>query len=427
MDSDFIIKSKKIHGDKFDYSLVEYLGRSIKVKLICLNHGMFESSPSVHLRTKSGGCPLCIGKLSTSQFIEIANKTHKNKYDYSLVKVINNRDKVKIICNNHDSPFTFLQSTYFHINRKYGCPLCAGKFSYGHEEFISKSKKIHKELFDYSLVSLDYKDTKSKVRIICRKHGIFYQTPNAHLKGDGCIRCYKRNIVNLNVFLEECNKIHKNKYDYSKVIFETVKDNIIISCPIHGEFNQVANNHLRGSGCRKCSGVEKYTIESLIDKFKSIHKDTYDYSKVELKSSVRQKVCIICRKHGEFYQEAFMHYSSQHGCPKCKSSKGEIRILDWLNINKIDYLHQHKFDDLRGSQNFLVFDFYLPNLNMCIEYDGIQHYEPRSYFGGGVRFNLLKVNDNLKNEYCLSKGINLIRIGYQDYDKIEDYLTKYIK
>ena len=114
-------------------------------------------------------------------FKELSNKVHYDKYDYSLIKDIGNkRTKVKIICKNHDDDFIFEKTLYNHINRKQGCPLCSGRYSYDYKEFIRKSNKIHSFKYDYKFLKEDYKDNKTKVRIVCKEHGVFKQSPNSH-------------------------------------------------------------------------------------------------------------------------------------------------------------------------------------------------------------------------------------------------------
>ena len=420
----FIENCEKIHKNRFDYSLVEYKRSDIKVRIICPDHGEFLSTPSVHLRTKTGGCPKCIGYKSLTEFLNLCRDIHNDKYDYNLVKEIkNNRTKLDIICHAHGNPFKFTQKYFNHINRKQGCPLCAGRYSYDYKEFISKANKIHNFKYDYKYLEEDYKDNKTKVRIVCREHGIFIQSPNSHLRGDGCNSCVRRDFKSIESFIMESNKVHNSKYDYSKVNFVSVKSDVIIICPEHGEFEQNAYNHILGSGCRKCSECEKHTQESVLDKFREVHGDRYDYSLVNFKS-IRENVEIICKKHGSFLQEPFSHYQNQ-GCPKCKSSKGEERIMKYLIDNKIQYEYQKKFEGLK-NQNYLPIDFYLPDYNLCTEYDGKQHFEPVEVWGGLESFKILKENDCKKNYFCQSVGINLLRIAYYDFDNIESIVGEYL-
>lgn len=179
----FIQDARSVHGDRYDYSCVVYTHGKAKVKIICWVHGLFEQIPTGHLAGK--GCQKCAcnEKLTTEQFIEKAKHLHGDKYDYSLVNYITGKGKVKIICKNHG---VFEQKAESHLQR-IGCAKCAGLYSPNTEEFIIKANEKHDYKYDYSLV--DYTNCMSKVRIICRKHGKFSQTPNHHLKGSGCPKC----------------------------------------------------------------------------------------------------------------------------------------------------------------------------------------------------------------------------------------------
>lgn len=134
------------------------------------------------------------------------------------------------------------------------------------EEFIEEAKKIHSNKFDYSKV--DYKNAKTKVCIICPKHGEFWQTPHGHLRGYGCSKCRdeksaKSKTKTTQDFINESSLIHNNKYSYNKTIYKDCKTKVIITCPIHGDFEQTPDNHLQGKGCKKCSLKlrTKYTKE----------------------------------------------------------------------------------------------------------------------------------------------------------------------
>jgi len=138
--------------------------------------------------------------------------------------------------------------------------------------------------------------------------------------------------------------------------------------------------------------------------------------------SIKDKVQIICPKHGVFLQTPFSHYQGEgQGCPKCRCSKGEKKIMEYLSRNGVIYEYQKKFDGLR-NKNPLPFDFYIPDSNICIEYDGQQHFEPIDAFGGLESFNKLKDNDAKKDEFCEIRGIELIRISYLNFDLIDSIL-----
>lgn len=118
--------------------------------------------------------------------------------------------------------------------------------------FIEKAVKIHGDTYDYSLV--EYKNMKSRVKIICKKHGIFEQTPNNHLYvKSGCPKCYGNDRFSKNDFIERSLKIHEYEYDYSFVEYKNISKKVKIICKIHGEFLQSPSKHLSGSGCPKCT------------------------------------------------------------------------------------------------------------------------------------------------------------------------------
>jgi hypothetical protein len=169
------------------------------------------------------------------------------------------------------------------------------------EIFIKRSIVIHKNKYDYSLVN--YKNSRTKVKIICPIHGEFEQLPNNHLTGQICNECFKKSKLLTNeIFIKRSNIIHNNKYDYSLVEYKNNKTKVKIICPIHGEFEQQPSKHLGGGGCRKCSILYKtLSLSEFIKKSKEMHGDKYDYSLVEYKNS-QIKVKIICPIHGIFNQ-----------------------------------------------------------------------------------------------------------------------------
>ncbi len=189
----FIQDAIKIHGTKYDYSLVQYVNNHIKVKIICPVHGVFEQTPINHLNKQ--GCKQCSNlnkQLSLDVFIQRASKIHNDKFNYSLVQYINTRTKVKIICPVHG---VFEQTPNGHLKGR-GCKQCAllkRKENRNHlrcttKKFIQKAKHIHGTKYNYSLVQ--YIKSNTKVKIICPVHGVFEQTPGNHINNNnGCPEC----------------------------------------------------------------------------------------------------------------------------------------------------------------------------------------------------------------------------------------------
>ena len=200
-----------------------------------------------------------MSKKTTEEFIKDARKKHGNKYDYSKVVYVNNRTKVCIICPEHGE---FWQVPFSHLQGQ-GCPKCRNeatgeRFRSSKEDFIKKAREKHGDKYDYSKV--DYVGVLKKVCIICPKHGEFWQEANNHLRGQGCPKCNgdkirERQILSKEGFIKKARLVHGNKYDYSKVNYANNATKLCIICPKHGEFWQTPNGHLSGQGCPKC-GLE---------------------------------------------------------------------------------------------------------------------------------------------------------------------------
>ena len=301
---------------------------------------------------------------------------------------------------------------------------------YTKDEFMELADGVHNNKYDYSIS--DFKFMKNKVSIICPEHGIFEQRPIDHVRGQGCPKCRyskaaskrKSNFI-LDDFIKKANEIHNNKYDYSKFVYTGCNRLSIIICPIHGEFQQTPTRHLC-SGCYKCgknSMAEKISLslDSFLNKARSIHGDYYEYSNVFF-SRANDIISIICPKHGEFKQRLSDHLKGC-GCPQCNLSKGELAIKSYLDVKCIDYIQQYWFDDCR-CKNPLKFDFYLPNLNICIEFDGVQHFKSIKRFGGLEALNEIQMRDGIKNSYCELNNIKLIRIPYTRLSKVNEILER---
>lgn len=290
---EFIQRAKEIHGNKYDYSKVNYINSQTDVCIICKEHGEFFQKPVSHF--KGHGCRKCAGTfpLTNEEFIQKANDVHNNKYDYSLVDIINTKTKVCIICPEHRE---FLQTPCDHL-AGHGCPKCGNVYNPTTEEFVERAIKIHGNKYDYSKVN--YVNKRTNVCIICPEHGEFWQTPGGHLNGQGCPFCAGHIQYSTESFIEKAKEVHGNRYDYSKVQYINYKTKVCIICKEHGEFWQAPDNHLHGQGCIECSGRRQKTTEEFIVAAKLMHGDLYDYSKVEY-SNLRSKVCIVCLKHGEF-------------------------------------------------------------------------------------------------------------------------------
>jgi very-short-patch-repair endonuclease len=289
-------------------------------------------------------------------------------------------------------------------------------------EILEKFKKKHNNYYDYSLSLFKYNFClDNEITIICPIHGKFKQKIKNHLYGNGCKKCgiekaHNKQKSNNKEFIQKSNIIHNYKYDYSKVIYNNAKIEVIIICPFHGEFKQKPNDHLSGYGCNKCAiekrTKSKYNNEIYLNIINKIHNNFYKYPNLKIKNITQDEINIICPIHGLFTINAYLHKRGQ-GCPNCNMSKGERKIETFLLKNNIIFEKQKTFKDCKYKK-LLYFDFYLTNFNLCIEFDGRQHYENVEIFGGEKALKKNKIRDHIKDKYCEKNNIKLIRIKYDE-------------
>jgi hypothetical protein len=242
-------------------------------------------------------------------------------------------------------------------------------------------KSNKKHNFKYDYSISNYINNKSNINIICPNHGVFEQKAGNHLTGYGCSKCANNERCTNIEFIKKCKSVHNEKYLYDKVDYINSSKKVIVICKKHGEFEIMASNHLKGVGCSKCSGRYKPTTEEFIQKCKNIHNDKYDYSEVEYINN-RFHIKIICSKHGLFEQRP-AHHLNGVGCPNCLKSSGEQLIENYFNKNLINFKFQYQFNNLKIKKP-LRFDFGVldndGNLKFLLEFNGIQHYKYNSRF-----------------------------------------------
>ena len=256
----FIKKAIAKHGDTYTYENTKYIKSSIKISVGCKIHGDFEIRPADFI--KGSGCQKCSGKFryDTQTFIEEAKRVHNDKYTYAEVEYVNSKTKVIITCKEHGN---FTQSPAQHLFGQ-GCVKCAGLSKSDTKTFIEKAIKIHGDKYDYT--NVEYVNNHTKVKIVCKQHGEFLQTPNNHLSGYGCAECSGRTVSNKIEYISKFVDIHGDKYNYDDVNYKNNKEKIIISCPTHGKFEQIPKDHARGIGCPSC-GVTLSKAEVEISEF----------------------------------------------------------------------------------------------------------------------------------------------------------------
>ncbi len=338
-----------------------------------------------------------------------------------------------VINFNYKDTYCKMKELIRHILREHNKEVIeASGIRLTNDDFIKKAREIHGGEYDYS--KINYVNNRTPILIICKEHGEFPQIPGNHLKGYGCPKCAGNYRYTNDEFLKRLKEIYGDKYDFTNSKYVNWNTKINFKCKKHGKFLQWPGHLLKGTACPEC-GIElnaeqrRKPVEDFILAAKEIHGEKYDYSQVDYKSS-HTPVSIICPTHGEFFQSPNAHVGQKQGCPYCKESKGERLVGSILEKNKLKFIRQKKFEDCTNNINGryckkLPFDFYLKDKNTCIEYDGRQHYEPVSAFGGDEGFKKVKILDKIKNQYCKKNGIKLIRIPYtMKKEEIEPYILK---
>ncbi len=361
---------------------------------------------------------------TTKEFIEQSIIVHGKKYDYSLVEYLSRHKKVKIICTIHGE---FLQYAGHHLMGK-GCKKCANEYigklkTKTTEDFIKRSNEVHGTLYDYS--KSKYVSSESKIEIICLEHGSFWQQVSLHLAGAGCPKCViDKSKLGRDVFIKRSNKLHNNKYDYSKVIYVNNITKVKITCPIHGEFLQPPSKHLV-TGCPKCSfeighAKRRKTTEQFIEEARLKYGTKYNYDFVSYKTT-NDKVKIICPKHGEFLQKPSVHLrKGSIGCPNCTTSIS-IKETQWLDsLNNHNILRNFSF---RIGKKLFVVDGYDPFTNTIYEFYG-------DYWHGNLnKFHPEQMNKRIKLTFgelyektinreniLIANGYKIISIWEKDFD-----------
>jgi hypothetical protein len=404
----FIDKVRKIHGNKYNYNKTIYKNNNLKVIITCPTHGDFEQLARSHL--SGHGCRKCSHRII--DFIERCKKVHNNKYDYSKTIYTKSSEKVIITCPVHGD---FKQFAGNHLSGR-ECALCASRFKHDINTFINKANKIHNNKYNYSEVS--FNTTKDKIKIICPTHGAYYQSARKHLEGSGCYKCAGNIKYTNEEFIIKAKKVHGDKYNYSKVNFTGSHNKVTIVCQVHGDFEQVPSNHLRGFGCKKCyldnahfNSNNRHSTKEFIEISNKIHHGFYNYDKVDYYNNLT-KVIITCPVHGDFKQAPSNHFNG-FGCQKCSEiiSSKHKEILNFLDSHDIKY----KINDRKIIKPYEV-DIYIPEKKLAIEYHGLY-------------WHSIKGNRYIhRNKYTKSIdiNINLIQVFENEWLKHKDIVKSII-
>jgi len=292
------------------------------------------------------------------------------------------------------------------------------------EEFIKRAENVHSCKFDYSLV--DYQGSLQKIDIICPTHGVFKQTPNSHINDRlGCKKCYNdMRVVTTDKFITRSNKIHNNQYDYSCTEIVNTQEKVTVICRKHGKFELTANNHLHGRGCPCCYKSFKKTTKQFIIEANEVHNNKFNYNNT-VYTTAKNKVEIVCDKHGSFFQTPNDHLSGR-GCRKC---------ADLLRRGGYNMEYFKKYPEMVNTKAILylirmhndIEEFYKIGItqssvkrrykyNNSYEIDIIEEIDGKLFDLYQIEQLLLKTNSNIQYEpnikfsgytECLKERINL--------------------
>ncbi|WP_189443404.1 MULTISPECIES: GIY-YIG nuclease family protein [Cupriavidus] len=323
----FVDRARSLHGDRYGYAEALLVNALTPLTIRCSVHGLFEQTPRRHL--SGGGCPKCAITLGADRqrgtadsFIAKAHSVHGDRYDYSRVAYAATHTKVVIVCPEH-GPFEQTPAAH---QRGAGCPACAGVARLDTSSFVARARAIHGQRFGYERTV--YSSTASKLVVTCPEHGDFEIHPSVHLRangGGGCRSCMAERLSTrfsrgTAGFVADARKAHGDKYDYSAVEYVNKELEVVIACPVHGEFRQRAGVHITGGECPACSYAKRGDKQRMsegefLGRARAAHGDRYDYGLLSY-AGMHDYVTIVCPEHGPFEQVANSHMRGC-GCPSC--------------------------------------------------------------------------------------------------------------
>ncbi|RTK96772.1 MAG: hypothetical protein EKK64_03020 [Neisseriaceae bacterium] len=426
----FIEKSRAVHGDKYSYDLARYKNLRTLIKITCPLHGEFERTPVQHIA--GSGCLIC---LNHEKFLKKARELHGDKYDYSKVEYTKSDAPVTIICPIHGEFQHTPKKHIFYGCVKCGIIHRGISTRLSQDEFLKRAKEIHGDKYDYSKVSYVKSDEFITVVCPIHGDFEIKPSHHCNQK-QGCRKCgiikvAKDHAFTNDEFIQKSRSIHKDKYDYKLVHYNNGKEKQQIICLIHGIFFQKGYNHVNGSGCPDCNVYKKQDQSIFLHRARNVHGCKYSYSK-SVYVNINKHVIVTCPKHGDFQVAPHYHLNSGVGCPTCCESHGEKKVRVYLESNNIKFKPQWRFND--DTVKKMRFDFVLLHNNniYVIEYQGRQHYIPHSFSSNKTKsimnnnLHLIVKRDKIKKLWCKSKGLKFLAIPFWEINKIDKIIEKFI-
>lgn len=297
------------------------------------------------------------------KFQKKANLKHNNKYKdgYGDVVYISCFTPIRILCPEPDDGY-FTQKPSDHLQGN-GCQKCGRRSIQksqrsSPEYFLQRAYEVHGDRYEYPDIETSYVNAKTAITMICRKHGPYEQTPDDHLSGCGCPDCGKETIIEKATvwtqesFIAACKEKHQGFFEYSKTVFKGIHEKITVTCPVDGDFDQLAASHLRHA-CDDCAIRERgkqrrLGKEKFVEMANELHGGKFDYSKFEY-TNYTSPSTIICPKDGEFEQSPAQHLRKRTGggdCPECSKKMYSIE-----GIQYVEYLQATEYPKLQHAKN----------------------------------------------------------------------------
>lgn len=298
-----------------------------------------------------------------------------------------------------------------------------------HERFLQQMQEINNNIEILS----KYEKDNIKVKCKCKICGFDWDaTPSNLLRGKGCKQCHFTKLQKIHTkshedFVQEVYNVNKNIKLLSK--YSGIKNKVKCECLIHGtQFDIGAGHLLRGeTGCKECIKIKNHL--SGLKSHEQFVKELFDINKnievIGKYDGAKNNIEVKCLKCGHIWNPVAGSLLSGFGCPNCRISKGEEKIEEYLNKNNLMFEQQKKFSDLKNKLP-LSYDFYLPDYNLLIEYQGQFHDGTTSMVDKDKYFERQQINDNLKRNYAKNNNYNLLEIWYYDFDKIDNIIDKFI-
>ncbi len=404
-----------------------YIDAKTKIEHHCLLHDVYwKITPSGALQ--GNGCELCRR--------EKINKFHQKTHEQYMVELYNVNPNIIVKEHYIDAKTPILHKCVVHnieweiapnnALQGQGCAGCKSdkirnKLSKTHEQYLDELRKVNPNIEPIG----QYIGANIPILHKCLIDGYEWNAqPNNMLNGYGCPKCSQRFRRTHDYYVNEVFEINP---DIEVIgIFNGLRTPILHRCKIHNiEWMAYPEFILKGHGCYECGNdkVKEKLVKTHEQYVQELRKVNPDIEVLGIYINSLTPILHKCLIDGYEWLASPANLLYGCGCPRCNESSGERKIRQWLECHNIKYVYQKTFEDCRNIRP-LPFDFYLTDYNICVEYQGEQHYHPVEIFGGEKTFEKQQERDNIKKIYCQNNSIKLLEIPY--YIDIEKELNNFL-